>query len=64
MTATSLAVAVCLWPCLSYCAGSALAFVARHWSWFRWLRPVPVAVLGAFANVMGAALSGVAVWLA
>lgn len=59
---TEALVALCLWPCISYTLGSALAFVVRHWA--KWLRPVPTPVLGVLANVAGAALSVLAVVLA
>ena len=64
MNASTLAVWACLWPCLSYSAGSALAFAARHWAWFRWLRPMSSAAIGAVADLIGGAAAGAAVWLA
>ena len=57
MNSSELIVAACLWPCLSYCVGSALAFAARHWAWCRWLRPCSASVLGMVANVIGGALA-------
>lgn len=61
---TQFLVLLCLWPWLSYSIGSMLPWAAKHWRWFRWLRPVPPQMLGAAANVLGAGAAGLAVWLA
>lgn len=59
---TEALVALALWPSLSFTLGACLPFLARHWA--RWLRPIPGPVLGALANVVGAALAILAVVLA